>query len=62
MIAMTFSPVFSWVLVLSLACILGGCIVWSGRAGLKRLNRRHALGGLRFGALALLLVLLARAA
>ena len=58
MIAMTFSPVYSWVLVLLVGCVLGGCILWSGRAGLKRLDRRYALGGLRFGALALLLVLL----
>ncbi len=58
MIAVAFSPVYSWMLVLLLACVLGGCILWSGRIGLKRMDRRRALGGLRFGALALLLVLL----
>jgi hypothetical protein len=58
MIAVTFSPVYSWGLVLVLACLLGGCILWSGRTGLKRADRRRVLGGFRFGALALLLVLL----
>lgn len=60
MIAVAFSPLFSWVLVAFLACALAGCILWSGRAGLKRLERRTALGGLRFGALALLVLLLAQ--
>jgi uncharacterized membrane protein len=58
LIAVTFSPVFSWILVVMLACLLGACIVWSGLAGLKRANRRRALGGLRFGALALLVLIL----
>jgi uncharacterized membrane protein len=60
MMAVAFSPVYSWVLVALLAGVLAACILWSGREGLKRAGRRRALGGVRFGALALMVLLLSQ--
>jgi uncharacterized membrane protein len=60
MMAVAFLPVFSWALVALVACVLGGCILWSGRTGLKRMNRRRTLSGFRFGALALMVVFLSQ--